>query len=196
MAMCNSGSLGMISAPQGGCSSISLAVCGSAQASSLCSMSLAAGKIAPHAMSEFHGYAPIIPIRMCQTGGGNCGTAYATNIGCLTPAISVVGDCYCVCFCTHMCVTTGGVGYSQIIIQRAGTNQLSCCITAGQACINPSVSFLVSNGQAVNINLYACKSCPGGCCGGSSACVCLNSITSVVGCYSAGTPANEIAVTN
>lgn len=59
MAMCTSGAIGIISAPQGGCSSICTAVgCASG---SLSVLSIAAGKTAPHAMSEFYGYS-ISPI--------------------------------------------------------------------------------------------------------------------------------------
>lgn len=60
MAMCSSGSLGIISAPQSGCSSIAMAVCGSVTSPpySLSGLSVSAGKTAPHAMTEFYGYAP------------------------------------------------------------------------------------------------------------------------------------------
>jgi hypothetical protein len=134
-------------------------------------------------------------ISMYQIAGSGCGTAYATNTSCLTPPISVAGDCYCVCFCTHMCVTTAGVGCSQITILRNGTPQLTCCITAGQACVNPSVSFLVCCGQAIITTILACKCCGAGKCGSSVGCVVLNSITKVVGCYCIGSTISEIAAT-
>lgn len=57
MAMCTSGSLAIISAPQGGCSNISVAVTGNATPpKSLLALSIAAGKSAPHSMLEFRGY--------------------------------------------------------------------------------------------------------------------------------------------
>jgi hypothetical protein len=57
MAMCSSGSLGIISAPQGGCSSISVAVDGNTTPpKSLCALSVSAGLPAPHSMLEFYGY--------------------------------------------------------------------------------------------------------------------------------------------
>ena len=60
MAMCSTGAIGIISAPQGGCSSICAAVgCASG---SLTTLSVAAGKTAPHAMSEFYGYKSVLPI--------------------------------------------------------------------------------------------------------------------------------------
>lgn len=55
--MCSSGSLGLLSAPQGACSSISIAVTGNATPpKSLVALSVAAGKTAPHSMLEFYGY--------------------------------------------------------------------------------------------------------------------------------------------
>lgn len=77
MAICNSGSLGMISAPQGGCSSISAAVCGSAQASSLLSMGIAAELTTPINMTScWYGYEQSINVEiticwMNNTGGGD-----------------------------------------------------------------------------------------------------------------------------
>ena len=57
MAMCASGSIGILSAPQGGCSSISLASCGTTAAPQcLIALGSATDKNLPVAMSAFYGY--------------------------------------------------------------------------------------------------------------------------------------------
>ncbi len=59
------------------CSSIGIAVCGSLQTpTSLCAMSVAAGKAAPHAMTEFYGYSQGISVTLNLMWDGTLG---ATN---------------------------------------------------------------------------------------------------------------------
>ncbi len=178
MAMPASGCIAIVSAPQT-CGSISAAVCGTAQGSCLSALSVAAGKTAPHCMTEFYGYAgSYTPINMCVYGGGGCGSGSAISLTCLTPTITVAGDCYCACYCVGLDARVQASGsFACVCIARAGTAVLNCNVSAG-SCANPSVSFLVCCGQAVTANICGCSTCST-CSTSATACLCLLSITCV-----------------
>ena len=286
MAMCASGSIGILSAPQGGCSSISLAACGTTTGPQcLTALATATGKA--NCMSAFYSYddtmivtptsitsipaacttcvittcapafntacvctactwlvpaTPVTPapagnthnvvicanagaarcgtvcyvsvcggncpvtfcqvagvtwncIYLCHLGGGGCGSALASAAGCLTPAISVAGDCYCVCICGILrAACCCGTSCAVISITCGAGSKLCCCVGVGGAACCPSVSFCVLCGNNVNYSLTACHQCAG-CCGTAISCICLVSITKIVGCYCQSGVSTDVAAT-
>lgn len=178
MAMPASGCIAIVSAPQT-CGSISAAVCGTAQGSCLSALSVAAGKTAPHCMTEFYGFAgSYTTISLCNIGGGGCGTTFASTIGCLTPPINVAGNCYCACFCAGISATGQASGsFACVCVARNGTPLLNCCVPAG-SCANPTVSFQVCCAQTIMASIFGCSTCST-CSTSAYACLCLLSITCI-----------------
>ena len=98
MAIPTSGALGLRECQTYNCSSISCAVAGFAcSPASLCSLSLQAGKTAPHGMLEFRGYTPVVTKSVnfeCYAGGGS-GSNYANQYLCVvTDPAMVIGECF------------------------------------------------------------------------------------------------------
>lgn len=94
MAMPASGSIAIISAPQT-CGSICAAVgCASG---SLTTLSVAAGKTAPHCMREFYGYTPAPALACVSLSSINSCTDYSNIAYCLSELCTVgmgAGQCY------------------------------------------------------------------------------------------------------
>ena len=131
MGMCTSGAIGIISAPQGGCSSICTAVgCASG---SLSVLSIAAGKTAPHAMSEFYGYS-------------NISALYLSNIyycDCFELSENMSQSLDCIAGMTpNTCV---GTTYCWCLTKQTGLASSSICIFCNGTCIRgASISGLLS----------------------------------------------------
>lgn len=105
MAMPASGCIGIIACPNGvACSSIAQAVDGNVTPpKSLLSLSVAAGKSAPHGMTEFYGYNPTpkyVDFTNIFCSGNNTVNARACSSLDVSPAMSS-GEFYCPNFYLH-----------------------------------------------------------------------------------------------
>lgn len=152
MTMCASGSLGIISCPQGGCSSIAMAVDGNITGSkSLSTLSTTAGKSAPHSMIEFYGYGTAVQkcvnILNLTCVGQNLANAYATGCLCTDPAMSA-GEFYCptINWYLHNDLTCGSI--AAFCVLRNTVCFCGCGIGPGSDC-SGSISFCVPYGDAI-----------------------------------------------
>ena len=187
MAMPSSGSIAIISAPQT-CGSICAAVgCASG---SLTTLSVAAGKSAPHAMSEFYGYMPPAPIAInfhtiaCSVSQYN---SYWN--ACTTPIhIAQVNDCYCACIGYSLSVGAASNIQASASFICNGSTLFTCTIAFG---IPQSGSFSYTRcyGDIVCACVRACHTL-----GTVTACatISINSITDIVGDYCLGTTLTSI----
>jgi len=184
MAMPASGSIAIISAPQA-CGSICAAV-GTASGS-LTALSVAAGKSAPHAMTEFYGYTSAVDVNFTQiyyNGGDGSTCSYScTKPNCPTTA----GDCYCLCTYYNLCVdfSQSPFSYAIMCVRCNGIQTHCCCINYSYFCVNAPFSMTVRAGDGVCIYNYAREytSQPGG----VRSQICISSIVNIVGSFARGT---------
>ena len=133
MAMCSTGSLGIISAPQGGCSSLCAAV--GVASGSLSTLSTCAGKSAPHSMLEFYGYAgtatAIYFSNICE--------CYSTDLNCVcgVAGSNCVGTVYC-----YWLDKMAGKTSAAVCIYCNGT-AIRCCSILGSGDCSVSGAFAV-----------------------------------------------------
>jgi len=181
MTIAASGSLGIISVAGSACSSISAAVCGgTGQTSCLSALSVAAGKSAPHAMTEFYSYVPENVVNMtsylcCNT---NLNAACVWKCGCLTYSKArVASTCYNVCFCYVInSAIVSGVACVNIY---SGATQVLSCVAAGPVSCNGTKCVNVKNADNICFWNLASKSGPfTGC---ACSCICIVSVTPVTG---------------
>ena len=127
MAMPASGSIAIISAPQA-CGSICAAV--GLASGSLSALSVAAGKIAPHAMSEFYGYTNQTNVNI-QPISVACGPYAICCCGCLQPGNSVpVGDCYFPNYSWQLCASNITPTGAFVCIKCNGTTIYQCSVSS------------------------------------------------------------------
>lgn len=140
MALCTSGSLS-ICAAAGTCRSIEQAVT-STQSGSLSTLSVAAGKAAPHSMLEFYGYSESVNVPVRLTHVSSIGTT-SCLMSITTPRVS---SCY------NLTIEFRGVGQGK-------TSENICIMCNGvckYGCLNPDgignfPTFLVTCATAVCI---------------------------------------------
>ena len=156
MAMCGSGNFGILSTPQGGCSSISCAVTGNATPpKSLSVLAACANKPLPVNMTTcWYGYNQKLITTSIITS--NCG-AGVTADGCLsivsTPAMGA-GECYCLCL--NGCLNSGGgAGSSGCWVVYLNGTKCYCCTVGTNACVSPSYSTKMCLGTTVCLCLHA-----------------------------------------
>ena len=134
MAMPTSGEL-RISGCSQACGSIMKAVCSTYTVpQSLSTLSVTAGKTAPHAMTEFYGYAikPVDFLCVTCTGNGLNG-AVATGCLCSTPAMSA-GEYYCANLCWYLSSDADFSTITCFTVLRSGVTFQSCSISPGISC--------------------------------------------------------------
>jgi len=151
MAMPASGSIAIISAPQT-CGSICAAV--GLASGSLSALSVAAGKTAPHAMSEFYGYSPAKDVNFTQYyyNGGDGGTLSCSCTCTITSSAMAVGECYCLCTGWNLCVNFfNGSGYACIQITCNGVQVMCCCINSVGYCANGTFLRTVDYNDVIRI---------------------------------------------
>lgn len=172
MAMPASGSIAIISAPQT-CGSICAAV--GVASGSLSTLSVAAGKTAPHCMREFYGYNPATEINLIQYAGtGTQGIdAHITRCFCVDP-LPMGAESYTICICGYLSTLSQQIfSCAQICVVCGATQKLCACCVAGSAPpVTTSTSFLSSSVNKVCILLDACArdvSCP--LCSSAKACI-------------------------
>jgi hypothetical protein len=134
--MCGSGQLGMLSAPQGGCSNISLAVDGnSTPPKQLTCLASIAGKSLPIHFTDFYGYAP--------STAGKCVDAYivsstapfTSTCECVYSAFcysSPMTSTNCFTFTLNWCIskpTTSGTVANIVGLWCNGTVKCTCCVS-------------------------------------------------------------------
>ena len=192
MGMCATGSLAIISAPQGGCSSINTAL-GSPAIYDLKSLSIFAGKTAPYSEISFHSFCRETSYKAIGfsniTAAGTNGTASRCTTDCIcSNSAMVAGQCYTIALCHNMCSNTCTGSFSTICV-CCNSGQLYCCHIAN-TCTGAhtfSCSFVVTATDTICIMQCAVHSAAGGsCC--SCAMSCITSITPTLGlfCETAG----------
>lgn len=191
MAMCSSGSLGIISCPQGGCSSIAMVVDGNISGSkSLSTLSVKAGKTAPHAMTEFYGFDGMICVDLyCLSSIGFDGSSnYVCKRHCLTYSKTRNSpECYCVSLLGDLCVSDQAVGsFARIDICCNGTRVFCKCIIPIMVCLVSGYSFVVDYNDVVVITTDACT-VNTTCSGSAASRICLSNVTQICGTYRIGT---------
>lgn len=159
MAMPASGCIGIIACPNGvACSSIAQAVDGNVTPpKSLCALSIAAGKSAPHGMTEFYGYAPAVTkyadFTCISCTGNNTAIARACSSLDVSPAM-VSGEYYCPTFCWWL---TSDIDYGLMTlftVARNGSTVCTCSASPGDYCFG-SFSMCVAQGDTVCITTCA-----------------------------------------
>jgi hypothetical protein len=183
MAMPASGSIAIIDNTLQVCSSIRTSVglaCGS-----LCALSVAAGKTAPHAMSEFYGYTP--PVWSCIDVGcvpitevgiiGSSALVARTLCISTTPTMSV-GNCYTLTLSANLCAMGQAVGSYSIMRVTRNNVQIFCCCTSN-GCLTPSSNFIVDYNDAICVCL--CAYAAGVAAGNVGSCVIISAVTPIVG---------------
>lgn len=186
MAMPASGLLGIINDPQAACSSICNAVFAATGvgSGSLTTLSVAAGKTAPHAMSEFYGYtAPTwscIDLLRTNSAGTDGVSAAVLKVHCLrpNPAMSV-GQCYTAGISMNLCAIGQAVGSFATLCATCNGVQVLCCTTTN-GCITVTCNVTVDYNDILLICTGACAFNTA-CAGAAAAAVCLATITPVVG---------------
>lgn len=126
--MPTSGSIGLRECITGiDCSSISCAVTGSLQSpASLTSLSVEAGKIDPHSMSDFYGYIPTQPLYLTTT---SCSQTTDISYHCgRVDGMSTTYDCACVCVKYQLQNTAGKGTYACAALVCDGTTLFSCAL--------------------------------------------------------------------
>lgn len=168
MAMPTSGSIAIISAPQT-CGSICAAV-GTASGS-LSTLSVAAGKIAPHCMREFYGYSSVTPVNFIQYAatGTYSVSAYVSRSYCISPQPAGAGS-YTVCITGRLLELFQSFGsWSRICVMDGTTQRLcACCLVGGTPPVTTCVSFASTSANKVCVIVDACARCTA-CKGGSNA---------------------------
>jgi hypothetical protein len=168
MTMCPTGALGLISAPQGGCSSIGNAVCVTAPTpSSLSSLSASAGKTAPHGMLEFYNFCretsyKAIGFSTVSTTGSN-GSASSGTILCICSNPGMVAcQCYTIQLCHALCVNSCTGSVARVCVFCNGGVLYSCQINNGSVGVSVSCSFVVTEGQTWCVHMCAIHGLAGG----------------------------------
>jgi hypothetical protein len=191
MAMCSSGNLGILSAPQAGCSSISCAVYGNATPPrSLHQLGIDSGIGIPIQMSRFYSYSQtIINLVLGSSsamGGSNAGVC--ANLCFLDYHTLTAGSCYCLC--VQGSLNTNGQGTSSsafMCITCNGTCVYGCAAGANTCVPSLTKSLVVKTGDNVFMTLCAVTTSTS-CGGNSSACGYISSAIPIVGNASIGSP--------
>lgn len=189
--MCSSGSLGIISCPQGGCSSIAMAVDGDITGSkSLSTLSVKAGKTAPHAMTEFYGFDGMICVDLYRYSslGTDGSSSYVCKEHCLIYSKTRNSpECYCVSLFGDLCTANQASGSFARIDICCNSSRVFCkCITPPIYCTVTGYSFVVDYNDVVVIKTDACvtnTACPNG----AASRICLSNVTQICGTYRIGT---------
>lgn len=190
MAMPTSGSIGITTAPQGGCSSICESVfaeCGF-HIKNLVGLSSAVGFTAPHALSEFYGFPPSNGVKMVCIAGS--GTDFVDDCVCkimnlTTTSAMSAGQCYSLTICGNGYVPVNSGSYACLCVTCNGGTVCTCTWTT----TNSAYSFVrtIKQGDYFNITLngwnidsdtYAWSYV--------TACAC--AISGIVGDFDAGSP--------
>ena len=190
MAMCSSGQIAILSAPQAGCSSISQSVEGNATPPKcLQQLGIDAGMTAPIKMSCFYGYAVTKKISLCSISSTADGLTNTCACLCIKSAPTMIaGECYCITICGSLnTVIQGTTSCAYLCITCNGTSKYSCAI-AGNACTAAICKpFVINYGEDYNVIIYAqtantaCSSCA--CATGY-----ISSISNISGNFGLGTP--------
>ena len=187
MAMPASGSIAIISAPQA-CGSICAAV--GVASGSLTTLSVAAGKTAPHAMTEFYNYSPAKDINFCQyyyNGGDGGGNSCSCTCTYSTPAM-VSPESYCLCTFYNLCVdfSQSPSALACICITCNGVGVLYCCVNYSTFCANAAFSRTVDYNDVIRIINRAYTNVLG-CSGGVRSQICISTIVPISGSFDRGT---------
>lgn len=161
MAMPASGCIALYNCISGiACSSIACAVQGTPVGSCcLSALSVAAGKTAPHTMSEFYGYYPPTPINLYTYAsvGTDGVSSNLTRAYCVCPTPGI-GDSYCLCLGFDMCIGGASSGsYVGVCVTCNLACKMSCCFVYGQTCAVPLVEFPVGSSDCVRIFTCVCE---------------------------------------
>jgi hypothetical protein len=179
MAMPASGSIAIIDNTLQTCSSVCAGV--NYASGSLETLSIIAGKTAPHAMTEFYSFCRETSYKQIGfsniSATGTVNTAARCSLDCIcSNSAMVAGQCYtitlCHCIASNSCV--GGLA----CVQVCGVTVPYCCaVTAGGAAVTLSCAFLVKDTNAVCIISRAAHP---GAAGGGVSCA-MSCITTIVG---------------
>ena len=189
MAMCSTGTLGMLAAPQGGCSSISQAVEGNTTPPKhLNALAVDSGIGTPINMLRFYSYAPTIINLVLGCSTGNGGISSCANLCFLDFHTLSAGKCYCLVVCGNINTTGQGASSSGYLCLTCNGTCIFGCAGGANTCVGTiSKSLTVKAGDNVFMTLYAVTtSCA--CTGSASACGYISSITPIVGCAGIGSP--------
>jgi hypothetical protein len=192
MAMPASGTIAIISSPQT-CGSICAAV--GLASGSLSTLSVAASKAAPHAMTEFYGFvqttttsnAPWTPktVRFSAaspTTGTLGSSSCVLRSNCIgTSTAMVAGECYNVSLTYVISACTGT--YADIDVRCGGVSKFYDRAVTGQKITGTVPTFTVRYGDA-----WCVQSCTDTGFKQASSAVCLNTVTNVSGSFTKGTP--------
>jgi hypothetical protein len=194
MAMPASGTIAIISAPQT-CGSICAAIgCASG---SLSTLSVVAGKTAPHAMTEFYGYTNTYKqIGLCNiSAAGTNGTSSRCSTDCIcSNSAMVAGQCYTITLCHTMCANTCTGSLSCIIVYCNGSGKYSCSRSnTNCATVTFSCSFAITSSDTACIMQCAVHGVAGGT-GISCACSCITSVAATLGLFCKTTGCSDCCV--
>jgi len=194
MAMPLSGSLGIISCPAGACTSISIAVDGNITTpKSLTSLSIGAGKDAPHSMLEFYGYAPAVVnprINIFLVNGIS-----QPNMECLcgelVPTVTMPAtDCYYPNYSWRMCANNASSSSSCVKIICNSVTIHQCAVSGNiYDCTGTwNAASIVDSNDVVNIITCVSNSVTDDI---VMSCIRMTSITQSVGTYYLGSPSSQ-----
>lgn len=198
MALASSGPLslvGGVNTPQQ-CGSISYAVCGNFMPCSLSAVSIAAGKTAPHSMTEFYGFAfkPLSFYTISQSGQGS-GTACVVICPLYSTSEMDIGSCMSVCLTGTLSTTQQPAGSSAYYKIMCNGTQIYCCGIGAGACTTAILKqFPFVRGNQVCLVLYAATTNTA-CQLNSNASANFGGIVNISGTYCIGSPSSGCAYT-
>lgn len=180
MSLCTSGDLSILGTA-GTNRSIACEVDGNVTPpKSLCSLSVSAGKTAPHAMTEFYGYSNYKCIEFNNLSGTPT-ESYDEIIS--SPSMSA-GECYNISLSWSLC-TVGSKSNACVYVYCNGTTKYSCAATSDQSCSGTFSTFTIDDNDNVCTCIHACKGLGGTC---ARASISISTVTGVVGSFCKGSP--------
>lgn len=188
-AMCSSGSLGILSAPQGGCSSISQSVAGNVTPPKrLCTLGVYAGYSLPIKMSCFYGFTDR-QISFCNLSTSAQGGLTTCSCSCIQSVNSMVGgQCLSVTLCGNLSTVGQGASSCAYFIVKCNGTQVYCCAAAANSCVS-NICYLTPDAYGYCLHLVLCAvttSCA--CTNCATAYGCISSVSPVSGSFSVGSP--------
>lgn len=193
MTMCSSGSIGIISCPQGAGSSLAFEVCGSVASPpySLSGLSTAAGISLSSGMTGFYGYSSTPNPYFLQSLYSFSGGFYEDCRSCGS-GITVANTCACICVYWE----AGADGTSTLTKGIACVYCNTIAIGGGGYCCNQgggSGSFSFTQDADDSVYYCTCGFTKEGIGAYGWGCLTINSVTNIVGNYCKGTPASQLS---
>lgn len=155
MGMPASGTIALKGLPVA-CGSVGCGVCSTSMPAtvSLCSISIAAGKVPPHSMQEFYNFCRETSwkcVEICnfsETGANNTASVFDLNRICLSSSM-VAGQCYDLTLCHFLCSGDRTGGYSCVCVYCNAALVYSCGLLYCNPGVNAACTLTMTNGDNV-----------------------------------------------